>query len=482
MNLHRTISRLVIICLTTQVGFGQSPLQTQLEALVGEQPEVEAHNTVREAAQEYIVGRHLAALDQHGLALAHFRHSAELDEHSAAPWIGMAISLSAIGRADTSVAAWKEVLERDPTNGEALFVLGLDAANIGDYETACNLLSQRWLQQQDTPVESLLRDAALISSCTATEKLEAARLLEVEFETVYKEASAELVADAGIGTWLAVLQRLIDVNATSVALRIVKDSALVVNQRERGVLLTTLPVLEAAMNGDGSQTKQVYEQAALQQGLQIFLGEQDQVSLAEAFSLAAQSMSVLGRVDAPVLLYESSLALQPDNPLVHNNLGWLRLLRDGPTEEVVSICLRAYELDPTARYILDTVGWMHMLQGNTEVALQHLIAATDGADRISPETYDHLGDAFWTLGNEEDALHAWQIAASVLFSQENRQAAIDGYSSMAFSVWGISVATPEALYDLETGDVTRRLTKKLAAVKEGRDPLLEIEETPKGAE
>ena len=50
---------------------------------------------------------------------------------------------------------------------------------------------------------------------------------------------------------------------------------------------------------------------------------------------------------------------------------------------------------------------------------------------------------------------------------------------MAFSVWGISVATPEALYDLEAGDVTRRLMKKLSAVKEGRDPL---HETINGAE
>lgn len=476
---YRTISQLVIICLTTHVGFGQPSLRNQLESLVGERHEVVKHHTVREAAQEYIVGRHLAAIDQHGLALAHFRHSAELDEHAPAPWIGMAISLAAIGRVDTSVAAWKEVLERDPSNGKALFVLGLDAADIGDYEIACSLLSQRWLQQQDTPVESLLRDAALITSLNATKNYDIATRLHDEFEIVYKEASAELIADAGIGTWLVVLQRLIDVEATSVALRIATESVLLVNQRERGVLLTLLPVLEAATNGDGSITKNAYEQAAIQYGLQIFLGEQDQVSLAEALSLAAQSMSVLGRVDAPIMLYESSITLQPDIPIVHNNLGWLRLLRDGPTDEVVSICLRAYELDPTQPYILDTVGWMYMLQGKTEVALQHFRGAVDGDSRISPETYDHLGDAYWTLGKEEDAIQAWETAASVLLSQENKQAALDGYSSIAFSVWGISVATPEALYDLEVGEVTRRLMKKLSAVKEGRDPLLE---TTNGAE
>ena len=41
---------------------------------------------------------------------------------------------------------------------------------------------------------------------------------------------------------------------------------------------------------------------------------------------------------------------------------------------------------------------------------------------------------------------------------------------MIYSVWGISIATPEALYDLEIGSVIRRLQQKLTAVQEGRDP------------
>ncbi|MEE2912897.1 MAG: tetratricopeptide repeat protein [Planctomycetota bacterium] len=466
----------------TQIGFGQSSLKSQLEKLVSDPPKLATHQTIKEAAQEYIVGRHLAARDQHGAALAHFRRSAELDKHAAAPWIGMAISLSAIGRPDTSIAAWKEVIERDPSNGNALFVLGINAAHIGDFETACSLLSQRWLQQLDTPVESLLRDSALISSLIATGKQDVAFLLQNEFDSVYKEASAELLAEATSSTWLAVLQKLIDVNATAVALQLVTDNALLAKPEERGILLTTLPVLEVAENGDGSKTKRIYEQAATEQGLQIYFGERNRISLAEAFSLAAQSMSVLGSVNAPILLYESSLALESDIPLVHNNLGWLRLLRDGPTDEVVSICLHAYELDSTAPYILDTVGWMYMLRGDIETSLKHLLAATRDAKKVSPETYDHLGDVYWKLGKKEDAVRAWETAASVLVSSENQQAAIDSYSSMAYSVWGISIATPEELYDLELGTVTRRLIKKLSAVEVGRDPLIEAAQIKNGVE
>lgn len=468
--------------MTMQGGIVQPSLRNQLEAIAGDRPELQASHTVREAAQEYIVGRHLAAQDQYGSALAHFRRAAELDDKAAAPWIGMAISLSAIGRMDTSIAAWKEVLKRDPSHGGAQFFLGLDATNIGDYETACVLLSQRWLQQKDSPVRSLLRNAAMITAFNAVGKSDVVQLLREESGPIFQEASRQLVSEAGIGTWLAVFQQLIDVDATPVALRLAAGSAPLVKQRIRSSILTTLPVLEAATDGDGSLTRTVYEEVAKSQGGRLFLSQRDSVTLAEALSLAAQSMSVLGAVDAPVALYEASLALAPDNSLALNNLGWLRLVRDGPTEEVVAICERAFELDPTAPYILDTVGWMHMLQGNTNLAVHHLNEAVTNSQRPSPETYDHLGDAHWTLGQEDNAIKAWKTAATLLHSHELRQAAIDGYSSLAFSIWGISVSTAEALYDLEVGEVTRRLEKKLTAVEEGRNPLADFTgEIPIGA-
>ena len=57
---------------------------------------------------------------------------------------------------------------------------------------------------------------------------------------------------------------------------------------------------------------------------------------------------------------------------------------------------------------------------------------------------------------------------------------LDGYSSMAHSVWGITVVTPEALYDFELGELTRRLEDKLSAIQEGRTPLLGFTVTTNG--
>ena len=73
----------------------------------------------------------------------------------------------------------------------------------------------------------------------------------------------------------------------------------------------------------------------------------------------------------------------------------------------------------------------------------------------------------------------WFLRQFVRQDKSDRDGVVEGFQGMAYSVWGISIATPEALYDLEVGEVTRRLMEKLSAVKEGRDPLLE---TTNGAE
>ena len=72
---------------------------------------------------------------------------------------------------------------------------------------------------------------------------------------------------------------------------------------------------------------------------------------------------------------------------------------------------------------------------------------------------------------KESAIRAWKTAVSILNEAETKRAELEGFSSLSHSVWGISVATPERLYDLDSGVLIRRLIKKLSAVKEGKDPL-----------
>jgi tetratricopeptide (TPR) repeat protein len=470
---NRCLTLLVLLYTSCVVHADHSFLQEQFETIVGEFKESPNIPTIRQAAKEYIIGRQLAASDQHMQAIAHFRRAAELDIKSPAPWIGMAISLSAIGRQATAMVAWNEVISRDENNEDALLILGLDAARMGEVEKGKQYLSKHWLAQEETPVEALLRLAALLTVFESNQKMVDA--LQETVEVVVNEAMFDLTPDASVPTWLGVFQQLVDLNAEQIAIQLVSQATPKVENKELGTLLTVLPVLEESTGGDGSITQGIYEEVALHQRIPLAPRWYEPVSLAEALSLAAQSMSIIGEdITGPVRLYNASLKLNPINALAMNNLAWMLLKRDGPTQEVRRLCERAIKLDQKASYIMDTVGWFYVLQGSVDKAIPLLQASLQGSNPPSAETYDHLGDALWISGQQEGAIQAWQTASSILHEVGYRQSVLEGYLRMAHSVWGISVVTPEALFEFELGELTRRLNDKLSAIQSGSAPELNL--------
>jgi tetratricopeptide (TPR) repeat protein len=472
---------LLLLCTSCVTHADQLFIQEQFEAIVGDIQETPTRPTIRQAAKEYIAGRQLAASSQHMPAIAHFRRAAELDEYSPAPWAGMAISLGVIGRQKSAIVAWNEVLIRDGTHKDALLILGIDAARLGQVEKGKRTLAQHWLTKEATPVEALLRIAALLSVFESNQKLSDA--LQETVGAVVDEAMYDLVPDATTPTWLGVIQQLVDLNAEEIAFQLVSQASTKVQRRELGTLLTVLPVLEESSGGDGSMTQHVYEQIATEQRIPLAPRWYEPVSLSEALSIAAQSMSIIGEeAIAPIRLYNASLELNPTNPLALNNLAWMLLKRDGPTQEVQQLCEKAIALDSSAPYILDTVGWVYVLLGDAESAIPLFVRALKGSNSPSVETLDHLGDAYWIAGEIENAIQAWRAASTILNGKGYRQGVLDGYMRMAHTVWGISVVSPEALYDFELGDLTRRLEDKLSAIQEGRTPSLGLEVKMNGAE
>ena len=456
-------------------------IQEQFEAIVGDIQESPPRPTIRQAAKEYIAGRQLAASDQHMPAIAHFRRAAELDEYSSAPWVGMAISLSAIGRQKSAIVAWNEVLKRDENHKDALLILGLDAARMGEVEKGKRMLAQHWLTKEATPIEALLRIAALLSVFESNQEITDS--LQETVDAIVLEARFDLVPEAKTPTWLGVIQQLVDLNAEEIALQLVTQASTKVQRRELGTLLTVLPVLEESVGGDGSITQHIYEQIATEQRLPLAPRWYEPVSLSEALSIAAQSMSIIGEeVIGPIRLYNASLELNPTNSLALNNLAWMLLKRDGPTQEVQQLCEKAFELDSSAPYILDTLGWMYVLLGDAESAIPLFVRALKGTTSPSVETLDHLGDAYWIAGEKENAIQAWQAASTILNGVGYRQGILDGYMRMARTVWGISVVSPEVLYDFELGELILRLEDKLGAIQEGRVPSIGLEVKMNGAD
>lgn len=471
--IHVWLTSIVLFTASCNIHADEKILEEQLSRIIGELPEVPSRQTVREAAREYVIARQFSVENQHREALSHFRRSAELDPHTPAPWVGIAITLSHIGRANSAIVAWGEVLKRDPLHKDALLILGLDAARMGNKELGKLYLSRHWLTKEVMPVEGILRIAAMqYVFDTETDILVS---LEDSVGVVIDAALYDLIGAATSPAWLGIIQQLVDLSAVDIALLLSTKAVMQLDKQELGTLLTVIPLLEAATHGDGSITQRVYENIAGKQGVPLAPQWFKPVPLPEALSMAAQTMSIVSEdPSGPTRLYKASLALHSTDALTLNNLAWITLKHDGPTEEAQYLCAKALEFDQSAPYILDTVGWMNILLGNPEAAIPLFVKALEQSDQPSAETYDHLGDAYWLSGDQQSAVRAWESASMILYSEEHRQGILDGYFGMAHSVWGITVMTPEALYDFEFGAVIRRLKEKLSAVRTGGEPVLAI--------
>ncbi|MFT4593079.1 MAG: tetratricopeptide (TPR) repeat protein [Phycisphaerales bacterium] len=439
-----------------------------------------AHQTVRSAAREYVHAKQLALNNFHIEAIKHYRNAGTLDVLSPAPWVGMAISLGAIKQDDTALLVWKEVIARDPSHTDALLILGIDAARMGNKVLGQQYLSRHWTEANPEPIESLLRYAALRSVFDTDEV--ALGFLEKELGPILDEAGYRLAASAPSAAWLGVIQQLVDLNSTELALLLIQQHIADVKPKELASLLTVLPVLESVSNGDGSLTENIYTEFSVKNKLALSPRWSERISLAEALSLAAQSVSVVGgNVDASVLLYKKSVELDSTNALAINNLAWIVLEEEGPTEYVQQLCATAMSLDAKAPYILDTVGRMQTMLGNTELSLELLTTAIELSDDPSPEMYEHLGDALWNSGERERALAMWETASTILNTEDFRTFAMQDYAALTHSVWGVMVRTPEAMYDFEMSGVLCRLQNKLHAVAQGNEPDFEYTKRLNGA-
>ena len=440
--------------------------QELLQAAAGERLESPSQHTVPAAARAYIEGRHLAALDQHGAALAHFRNSAELHPQASAPWIGMAISLAAIGKQPAAMSAWHEVLLRAPNDSQALLIIGLDEARRGNYESATKRLSRSWLDHDVLPEESLLRFAALRASASELSKDDLVDAMSGYENVMVENAYGSLIQKGAGEMWRAVIQQLVDVRANSIALDLACKGILSTSHQLKGFLLTALPVLEAAAQGDGQVTIKTYNEAMEPEGLPLGPKWYEPVSLAEGYSMAAQSMSMIGEKQGTINLYRASMSLYNEDALVLNNLAWALLNIEGPTKEVEELSLKAFELDHEASYILDTLGWFYFQKGEMGLAIDYLVRALRGSVQPSPELYEHMGDAYWQSGQIEPAIRAWSHGLSIMHSDDFKRNVIEGFATLNYSVWGIAVASPEKLYDLEMGGVYERLTEKLSKAQQ----------------
>ncbi len=127
-----------------------------------------------------------------------------------------------------------------------------------------------------------------------------------------------------------------------------------------------------------------------------------------AHAMAAER---LGRIDITEADLRTILAVQPDNAMVLNALGYTLADRTDRHDEARTLIERALTLAPEDPAIVDSMGWVLFRQGKTVEAIGWLRRAF--ALIPDAEIAAHLGEALWANGQHRAARQIWQRARAL---------------------------------------------------------------------
>lgn len=114
-------------------------------------------------------------------------------------------------------------------------------------------------------------------------------------------------------------------------------------------------------------------------------------------------------IDAAEQLFRQSLAVDPDNALALNYLGYMLADHDTKLDQALQMIQRAVKLDPENGAYLDSLGWVHYKMGQYAIAEQVLEKAVVLIP-TDPTVHDHLGEVYASTGHLHQAVAQWEIS------------------------------------------------------------------------
>ncbi|MCH8822851.1 MAG: tetratricopeptide repeat protein [Planctomycetes bacterium] len=287
-----------------------------------------------------------------------------------------------------------------------------------------------------------------------------------------------------IRRWQQLLQLLIDAKQPQAASRAIRapfrlEKPLTPLETER--LLTLAVVADAAAN-QSAATIEIIRDLAIDGILPLDPrnpAASDLDLLTVTFFDAAQRYSVLGKEEGAVQILQQAVIVNPQYALAHNNLGYARLELGATDRQMIDSIEKAYELQPDDPNIIDTIGWLRYKQGRFEDVGEEFGAVTllelaMSLDTVNSEVVlEHVGDARWRAGDTPGALQVWQNALRLLNNPAHRRHWTGVYTQLQTDPeigWGLLVTDPKKLYHNNFGIVLERISAKLEAVKQGKQP------------
>jgi len=160
----------------------------------------------------------------------------------------------------------------------------------------------------------------------------------------------------------------------------------------------------------------------LLQGLALTRLERQEEAVApleKAYTLNPKDMNTLGtlamtleglhRYQESDQLYEEGLKLEPTSALLLNNYGYSLAERGISLQRALEMSKQAIAAEPENSAYLDTYGWVFYRLQNYHDAAEY-IEKSIATGKASAVVYEHLGDVYLKLGNQDKALVQWKKA------------------------------------------------------------------------
>ena len=130
--------------------------------------------------------------------------------------------------------------------------------------------------------------------------------------------------------------------------------------------------------------------------------------------MQSQAYDQLDRHAESLSVMREAQALEPANPLVQNNLGYLLLEQDRDLEEAAALIEASAKATPDNGNVVDSLGWAQFKLGRIAEAEATLRRAVE-LSPFSPEVRKHLGDVLVKQGMLAEAAEQWDRALAFVF-------------------------------------------------------------------
>ncbi len=132
--------------------------------------------------------------------------------------------------------------------------------------------------------------------------------------------------------------------------------------------------------------------------------------------LQSQALDQLNRHAESLAVLREAQVLEPTNPLVQNNLGYLLLEQDRDLEEAAALIEASAKATPDNGNVVDSLGWAQFKLGRIVEAEATLRRAAE-LSPFSPEVRKHLGDVLVKQGKLTEAAEQWERALAFVFPE-----------------------------------------------------------------